>query len=271
MSRRFRDILLRRGGGSSDSDTRERDFDKRLEGALRKIGAGKGEIEELKAGLASDKTLLVRRAFKYFAPFYRGHMEQTGHFRALREGLDFALEQGVFRTASLLDATAGGGEAIRYLASYLRSVGVDVTANDFSPEMLDIARKALAKEMNKGLVVSFTDCDIKDIPPDRRYETVLVTFSGHDIPEPKQNYYRRLVEITGRYLVLADEWPRVVSSSKVLPGHVGDLLDLAETELPRSRLNTIIQDVCGMRPVIDRTFPIDTKHKLYILIFEKPQ
>lgn len=260
--------LREREGSQRPEDAR---FNARLENALRKIGEGKVEIEELKAGLASDNTLLVRRAFRYFAPFYRDHMEQTGHFNALRKGLDFAVDQGVFRTPSLLDATAGGGEAIRHLAAYLRNIGVDVTANDFTPEMLDIARKALTREISNGLQVTFTERDIKDLRPDKRYGTVLVSFSGHDIPEPKQDYYRRIVDVTGSFLVLADEWPRVVSRSSVLPGDVGELLDLAETELVRSRLNTIIVDVFGMEPVMDRSFKIDELHKLYILIYKKPE
>ena len=239
---------------------------KRLEKALRRMGEEEEKIMTIKTEIGSDIAQLTRICFRFFAPVYDRHMEKTGHYRALREALDaFIIKRQI--AGSLLDVSCGTGEALLHVSDFLNSLKIDVTANDFTPEMLDIAKLKLAGFLRN---VTFTSSDIRTLPSEVQYETVLCSYSMHDMPSPKDGPIQRMVAAVklGGRLVSIEEWPCAVTNSEHLTTAVQSLLRLSETPIERTMLRALYEKY-GLEHVEDGSFKIDDNHFLYGTVYGK--
>ena len=260
---RSRMLMAAGSPGVKKPSWRERRKLEKLGKVLERLSVDRREAESLTKQF--DQATVVRLYYRFLTPSgYREHMERTNHSPTVRKILDRFKEH---ITGSLLDASVGDGAILAHLADYLNANGIDVTANDFTPEMLAEARRTLTDRINS---LKLTDYDLRALPQDMRFRTILCAQSFHIIPPPKPDAAKSIVNALekGGTLILVEEAPfRITRSAEMTP--VADLLDLAATPVPKEFFSTAFVFRFGLREVQSIGVPIDDKHVMYGYVFKK--
>lgn len=99
-------------------------------------------------------------------------------------------------STTTLDACCGAGT----LSTYLCESGISVTGVDASPSMLAIAKKKNAK-------VNFIEADLITYSPDEPFESAVIAFSIHEMPEDiRVNVWQNIKRVVkeGHPIILVD-------------------------------------------------------------------
>lgn len=214
---------------------------------------------------------LVELVYEVFSQGYDQHMEHTGHYRAARMGLDCTKE---YLVGPILDVSCGTGEILHYLANDINSRDWEVVANDISTSMQAIARQKLEGKINRIL---FTSYDVRDLPWESYFKTILCSYSIHGFPDAHGGKLRVLEKMAkvltaGGHLIFLEEFPPRITSSPYLPPAVTLLLPDTETpvhiDLSGGRLESLAE-LAGFQPGSVNEMAIDDKHRLYTMVFKK--
>ena len=212
----------------------------------------------------SEKTRDVKDFYdSTFAKNYDPHMEETGHYAAMRRLLDFIIPN--IPRGLILDPACGTGEAISYILS--KREDLRFIANDFSPAMLAIAFKKLEDFYPERVL--FTQFDAQTIPfKDDTFGTILLTYTMHwfeDKLGAAENLHRILRP--GGALISIEEWPLIVSPSQYSEEFRDKLLrTIAPMEL--EEMNFEIFFKTGFCSLIPRHhIPIDEKHEMRLAVY----
>ncbi len=265
-----------------------------LEQELEALGKQHARVAQLAGQFSQEE--LTRLCYRHFAAAYDKHMEETGHYHALRWALERCKE--LIEPGTLLDVSCGTGEALLYLAEHLKEKEIDVIANDLSPEMLEIARQKLKNNNFQEVSFSGTNICTKLYPfTPYAHETVLCSYSLHSFPEPKEKIIKNLVVAVKNFghLIVMEEWPCRITPSLYIPAAVQELLPLSEKPLEvvlgsSSMENALVRDGSFMQMEVRDAneslgsliakWPhmveiaagckaIDKRHSLYLHVYEK--
>ena len=142
-------------------------------GATDALNAVAGELRKL-----PREQLLWLYYAKFGIPGYLQHMEAIGQNEIIRAILTGFLKYIKGRT---LDISCGPGEMIAHLKGHIKENKIEVVANDFTPSMIEHARKNLRDIFSKKRI-RFTEFDIRDLPFKEEFDTIICTQTLHLLP-----------------------------------------------------------------------------------------
>ena len=162
--------------------------------------------------LSKDNTDQIRKRYNRIAFFYN-------ILEAPMEWLRFRQWRNRLRTMitgpRALEVGVGTGKNLPYYPPY-----VDVTAIDFSPQMLSYAKKSA---VNLDINVEFKLMDVQNLDfPDNSFDTVFGTFVFCSVPDPQMGLreLRRVCKPDGRLLLLEHIRPQ-----DVFTGYLFDIIN----------------------------------------------
>jgi SAM-dependent methyltransferase len=275
-----------------------------IAGAVGEYGRSKEIHERTIRGLLDrlSPIQINNLLYRLFAPHYDEHMEL--HESAMRtlfpqvpsiERLAFAHGNCRLVHDNVLDLTCGTGTSTKLLIDALpleRARGMTVTANDISDEMKAIAREKLAP---LKCSVGYISQDISHLRLRRTFGTILLCQTLHLITDPeivrqeRQHNYRYVqsdrhldakfnaIENAwshlegGGTMIIMDEWPALLSDRGGPLGEgfaylFNDSLRPIDYEDLR---HCIMNDLPGSRFVAQLKSPIDGKHAMHAIIYQK--
>lgn len=240
---------------------------------LQRISAHQSTSDEIKelASLLGERGV-VELVYEIFSSRYDQHMEYTGHYQVVRREIDHLTK---YVEGPLLDVSCGTGEILHYLANAINSKGIEVVANDISEPMKKIAEKKLKEKIKK---LEFTSWEVRDIPSDGRFRTILCSYSIHGFPTDENGAKSTVLKAmakaldSGGHLLFLEEYPPRITYSPYLPPAVSLLLPDTETPIEIDLSGGMLEcsaTLWGFKPVIVTESRIDDKHNLYTLVLRK--
>jgi demethylmenaquinone methyltransferase/2-methoxy-6-polyprenyl-1,4-benzoquinol methylase len=159
-----------------------------------------GAADNVASGLTNTER--VRSIFARIAPGYDAFnaVASFGIDRIWRRAL--VRDAGLTPDSRVLDLAAGTGELSLALARRGRPAAV--LGTDFSPEMLEVAkRKGAAYDGVTALAFEVQDAQALDLP-DEAFDVVTVAFGVRNFPDRAANFREalRVLRPGGRYLIL---------------------------------------------------------------------
>ncbi|MFN7990570.1 MAG: class I SAM-dependent methyltransferase [Candidatus Micrarchaeia archaeon] len=259
----------------------------------------RGRVRELLAMM--DPSAINNLRYKVFAPHYDGHM--ASHERAIGFLLDqlVSLEGSVFGEGrlisdDLLEMSCGTGAVIGQLCRAVggnRAAGLRIIANDISEDMKQIA---LEKTRDLPADVTFTSQDVSYLSfPAESLGTIILSQTLHLILDESaaraeregtslhggadKHFVVKYWAISrawnairdGGTFILIDEWPALFSErgGPLGPGFAYLFNEgLKPIEMAKFQ-NSIMKNMAGAKPVADLVVPIDSKHSMHLLAYQK--
>lgn len=220
-------------------------------------------ITKLRKEIGHNK--LLREYYRIFSPYYDNHMEKTNHFPTIRKILDF-IKNDIGNT--LMDISCGTGEPLNFLADFLNEKNITVTANDLTPEMLEVARVKLDGKIK---LLIFSENDFTELAKiGNKFETILCTQTFHFISEPKIRYLKAIFKMLkkGGTFISIEEWPFLFSNNSNLPFLISILAQNTMVPVPVSTLE-ILASISGLTLIRGVEERIDNKHMMYGKVYKK--
>ena len=87
----------------------------------------------------------ITSLYNQWSKDYDQHMEETGHYKAIRKSLD---KLHGYIKGNVLDINCGTGESVGYIYTFTNSVKL-VVANDFSNSMLNVAKSKINSAIHR--------------------------------------------------------------------------------------------------------------------------
>lgn len=155
--------------------------------------------------LDASKAHRVRGIFSLIADKYDlfNALASLGIDRGWRRATVDAAYASPTATHTILDLCAGTGDLTLALAR--RGGATRVVGSDFTPEMLDVARRKLAEKPVPDVAVSFDLADAQDLPyEDAGFDAATVAFGVRNLPDRAANFSEvlRVLHPGGRYVIL---------------------------------------------------------------------
>jgi ubiquinone/menaquinone biosynthesis C-methylase UbiE len=285
----------------AEEDRVFREIERKIDDFGKRNEEDEKEIRDLLSKL--DAVQINDLIYRKFAPHYDRHME--GHERAM----DFILRQLTDLEAigfgpanrlihdDILEMSCGTGTVISLLCQALppeRLSRLHVTANDLSDEMKAIAADKLS---NLPVQVEFSSQDLRWLSfPRNFFGTIILSQTLHLIAdeevvrqERESNYMfidedRHLNEKfqavlrswnllpEGGTFIVIDEWPALLSDRGGPLGQGFAYLfndTLRGIDIRTTFHDSIMEQMPGSRFVAQLKVPIDARHQMYLLVYQK--
>lgn len=188
---------------------------------------------------------------------YDSHMKVTKHYLA-QENLFRMLEKEF--SSPILELACGSG----YMLKILSNKKTKVFGNDFSKKMVNMAKKE-----NPNTKITNNDATKLDDYENNSLGTVLCSNLFFYVPD-KENavkVWSRVLKKEGK-LIFFEEYPFLISKgNEEFTKDKNYLLDLVKPLSPNEIINLV--EKLGFKITKKAKVPIDNKHELYGLVFEK--
>lgn len=238
--------------------------------------------------------------YRLFAPHYDQHMLE--HEKAMRflirqlMGIESALGGGPLLKDRMLEASCGTGTVIQLLCQeygWERAAGFDITANDISEEMKEIAKRKLA---GYPASVEFTSENLNSLEfPRESFGTLILSQTLHLITDEDvlaQERARNYMHISGKRhlgaktkvlqgalnliepggtIIIIDEWPALLTD-KAGPLGAGFAYLFNDGLRPiddKALRYAVMGRMPRVRFVADTNVPIDADHTMHLMVFRK--
>jgi demethylmenaquinone methyltransferase/2-methoxy-6-polyprenyl-1,4-benzoquinol methylase len=150
----------------------------------------------------SDKADRVRRMFGAIARRYdlNNRVHSFGRDQSWRRRAVALAE--VRPGDDVLDAACGTGDLAE---AFVDGGAASVTGVDFSPPMIELARRKAGRRPDREVVPSYTVADVTDLPfEDAAYDIVSIAFGLRNVAEPFRALaeFRRILRPGGRLVIL---------------------------------------------------------------------
>jgi len=220
-----------------------------------------------------------------FSESYDSHMHETGHYRAIRRSMQFAMP---YLRPPILDLTAGTGEPLMYALEFMEACGglrkgpLDMLVPKFGAQEVSLEHTAFANEISgmmlakarlklAGRDVGFTSNNAYELPEglNGKFNTVLCAQTFHLISdEDKGKLVRSMREALapGGIAIVLEEDPFRITQSIYI-----DSLSLFLRAVVRPVKPDILVgrfEVGGLTKLEDSAAsPIDSEHAMRLHIF----
>jgi SAM-dependent methyltransferase len=220
-----------------------------------------------------------------FSKGYDSHMEETGHYRAIRRCLQFAMP---YLRTPILDITAGTGEPLLYALDFMDvSLGLgrgplDMLVPRFAPYEASLTHSAFANEISErmlgkarmklaGMGVGFISNNAYELPKELKgkFNTVLCAQTFHLVSDDDKTMLVRSMRdalAPGGIAIVLEEDPFRITQSVYI-----DSLSLFLRAVVRPVKPDILVgrfEVGGLTKLEDSAIsPIDSEHAMRLHIF----
>lgn len=184
----------------------------------------------------ADKPDKVRRMFGAIARSYdlNNRLHSLGRDQAWRRAAVRAA--GVRSGDTVLDVACGTGDLTQ---AFARTDAADVIGIDFTPEMLEIARrKKDALPDAQRARVTYLQGDAQDLPlEDASVDVVSIAFGIRNVAEPRRaiEEFRRVLRPGGRLVILEFDRPRIPLIRWASDVYCARVMPLTATLISRDR------------------------------------
>ncbi len=236
------------------------------------------------AGRASFFAMLYDR----FSESYDQHMHETGHFRAIRRCMQYAMP---YLRTPILDLTAGTGEPLMYALEFmessrgLRGSALDLLVPKTKLIETDLSHLAIANEISTMMLAkarlkhsdgqvgftSFNACELPDAYR-RRFNTVISAQTFHLISdEDKTKLVRSMREALapGGVAVVLEEDPFRITQSIYIESLSLFLRAVVNPIKYQEKLWVYFTNDGFIRLDDSATAPIDSEHAMRVHIFQQ--
>lgn len=200
---------------------------------------------------------VIKTFYQQTSRDYDQHMKETGHYLA-QQKIVKKLQNEIYEP--ILDLACGPG----YLLSLLSKKYGKINANDFSNEMILLAKSRLGKN---GKKIHFTNDNAEQLAHyDKKFKTILCCNLFYYIKNTNKAL-KRWKQLLGKNdrLILIEEYPFKKPDESTMDKHARKLMKLIKPVSTEQIVKKIESN--GFKLTLKKKTPIDKDHSLYGLVF----